>query len=327
MGLQFPAAGTGGGRIKKWGVLFMRVSHKRFLSGLLAVLLLISAAGSALAYRSQKIPADYGVYVYLDNIVVDYIYPNGQRAKAFVSDGVTYLPVRAVAEALGLSVDWNGDTRTVTLTSGESYERKTELPLSEETILSLIADAEKAKDDSFFLNRLRSLLISEIDAREYSIGLESLYLSEQAVYVTLECPDTLYDRLKGSDVSASDLYDDIVEFVAKVSYIAQTASYAMGRNLKANVQMFESRSGDIVAAGNNGAIIYQGFYLHTYIDADYGVKILLDGREIAYTYPNGQKAEAFVSDGVTYLPVRAIAEALGLGVEWVQDYRWVKLST
>lgn len=35
----------------------------------------------------------------------------------FIIDGTTYLPVRALAEALGLKVEWDGTTNTVILSS------------------------------------------------------------------------------------------------------------------------------------------------------------------------------------------------------------------
>lgn len=42
---------------------------------------------------------------------------NGKRIQdGVLDDGVTYMPVRAVAEALGLTVGWDQETKTVTLT-------------------------------------------------------------------------------------------------------------------------------------------------------------------------------------------------------------------
>ena len=35
---------------------------------------------------------------------------------AFIEGGRTYLPVRAIADALGATVAWDGDTATATLT-------------------------------------------------------------------------------------------------------------------------------------------------------------------------------------------------------------------
>ena len=36
----------------------------------------------------------------------------------FLIDGTTYLPLRPISEALGLTTNWDGATNTVTLTSG-----------------------------------------------------------------------------------------------------------------------------------------------------------------------------------------------------------------
>lgn len=64
---------------------------------------------------------DYIEAVYNDiKIVVDgqQITPtdgNGKVIEPFISYGTTYLPVRAVANAFGKEVDWNGETNTVTI--------------------------------------------------------------------------------------------------------------------------------------------------------------------------------------------------------------------
>ena len=41
---------------------------------------------------------------------------NGNVVDPFIVDGTTYLPVRAVAEALGENVDWEGESATVLVT-------------------------------------------------------------------------------------------------------------------------------------------------------------------------------------------------------------------
>jgi hypothetical protein len=41
----------------------------------------------------------------------------GQVVEPFIINGTTYLPIRAVAEALDLTVGWDGETKTITLSS------------------------------------------------------------------------------------------------------------------------------------------------------------------------------------------------------------------
>ena len=37
---------------------------------------------------------------------------------SYIQDDLTYVPLRAVSENLGANVDWNGETGTVTITTG-----------------------------------------------------------------------------------------------------------------------------------------------------------------------------------------------------------------
>lgn len=50
---------------------------------------------------------------------------DGNYVEPFIIDGTTYLPVRAVASAVGLNVDWDGATNTVKLsdTSGDNQTK------------------------------------------------------------------------------------------------------------------------------------------------------------------------------------------------------------
>ena len=53
------------------------------------------------------------------------------------------------------------------------------------------------------------------------------------------------------------------------------------------------------------------------IEANYmNIRIVVDGKEITPTDANGKVVEPFASEGTTYLPVRAIGEALGKEVTW-----------
>ena len=47
-----------------------------------------------------------------------------------------------------------------------------------------------------------------------------------------------------------------------------------------------------------------------------GIRIVLDGRLIIPKDAKGTVLDAFIIDGTTYLPVRALANALGCGVDW-----------
>ena len=47
---------------------------------------------------------------------------NGKSTEPFAIDGTVYVPIRAVSEALGLDVEWDGETNTVKLSTGAVVE-------------------------------------------------------------------------------------------------------------------------------------------------------------------------------------------------------------
>lgn len=88
---------------------------KDILTGAIVATLLLGTIPTAFAKVSDMtIPVSYKNI----KIVID-----GQELKTdkepFIYDGTTYLPVRAVGEAVSKVVGWDGATNTVTLNSGE----------------------------------------------------------------------------------------------------------------------------------------------------------------------------------------------------------------
>lgn len=57
------------------------------------------------------------------------------------------------------------------------------------------------------------------------------------------------------------------------------------------------------------------------------INISLDGKKLALKSADGKTVEPFIIDGTTYLPVRAVGEALGLTVRWNGDSKTVYLSS
>ena len=122
---------------------------------LLALVLMVSAAASGLLTRTQ-LDAYTGVTVVLDGEVIDYTYDNGTKPDAFLVDGVTYLPVRAISEALGLDVEWDGSSATVTLTS--SGELFADLAGTYDELFTVICDP---KYDQIWLDSCAAIVGAE----------------------------------------------------------------------------------------------------------------------------------------------------------------------
>lgn len=87
-----------------------------FLSGVAAAVLAASLTSPALAALAAKTIQVYtGVDIYVDDLKLEPTDANGNPVEAFVHNGTTYLPVRAVSEAVGKTVQWEPKTNSVYL--------------------------------------------------------------------------------------------------------------------------------------------------------------------------------------------------------------------
>lgn len=92
---------------------------KKLISLILVLCLLLSLGISASAASTEKADITYrGIKLVLDGEQFIPCDEGGNTVEPFIMEGTTYLPVRALAQALGLGVGWDGKTSTVILTSG-----------------------------------------------------------------------------------------------------------------------------------------------------------------------------------------------------------------
>jgi len=100
---------------------------KGFIAGVLTTLLLVSSicmAGASVA-KIQKTVEYKNIQVSLDGKKLDLKDAAGNAVEPFMFDGTNYLPARALAEALGLDVAWDGSTNTVVLKTADAKAAKT----------------------------------------------------------------------------------------------------------------------------------------------------------------------------------------------------------
>lgn len=97
---------------------------KEFAKGFVSAFLLMGLIGTAAATTGrQTVEVDYNdIDVQLNGSAVALVDANGKAVEPFAIDGTTYLPVRAVATALGLDVGWVQATTTVTLDTPEDQK-------------------------------------------------------------------------------------------------------------------------------------------------------------------------------------------------------------
>lgn len=96
----------------------MKNQFKGFVTGVLVTLLLVGSIGTAAATVGTKTAQlNYNnIKVTLDGENVNLVDANGNPVEPFIIDGTTYLPIRAISNAFGLNVGWDGATQTVILT-------------------------------------------------------------------------------------------------------------------------------------------------------------------------------------------------------------------
>ena len=96
----------------------MRKQWKGFVAGLAVAVIAFGLGNPAVAALVGKTIEVYtGVNIYIDDVKLNPTDVNGNPVEVFVYNGTTYLPVRAVGEAVGKIVQWEGKTNSVYLGS------------------------------------------------------------------------------------------------------------------------------------------------------------------------------------------------------------------
>lgn len=80
---------------------------RAYLLGVLTTILIFGLVVPALAITGWNITVYPDVKIYIDDVKLNPKDANGNPVEAFIYNGTTYLPVRAISEALGKPVQWN----------------------------------------------------------------------------------------------------------------------------------------------------------------------------------------------------------------------------
>jgi hypothetical protein len=89
-----------------------RAAIKGYVAGIVTMLLL---SGTVLMASPEARQIVFGVGVSIDGVAVDF----DEDMRPFIMDDRTFLPVRAIADIAGFGVDFDLDTNTVLLTTGD----------------------------------------------------------------------------------------------------------------------------------------------------------------------------------------------------------------
>lgn len=94
---------------------------KKRILAIITTLSVITGTAAAATYGIQRtIDVTGSVSVFMDGSELEMADVNGNPVDAFVYDGTTYLPARAISEANGNTVSWDGEEGRVDITSSEN---------------------------------------------------------------------------------------------------------------------------------------------------------------------------------------------------------------
>ena len=175
---------------------------KGFVMGVLVTVLLTSTVALANPVTRDLI---FGVNVAVDGSVLNL----AEDSQAFIMDGRTFLPLRAMSEALGFEIDWNPDTRTASVATA------TAVPLPAPIEIVPITWAE--------------IQAIQVAWGEGLVAISTAYAEgEDYAAIAQEVLDTLYGYVDGPV-----LFKPTVAFEVPFRFTeAAAASYFIGGNIE-----------------------------------------------------------------------------------------------
>lgn len=182
------------------------MKFKDRLQGFIIGLVISIFSIQAFAISTQKtIDVSYNnIKLYVDGNLIMPKDSDGNIVEPFIYNGTTYLPVRSVGEALGKSVDWDGDSQSVYIGGRE----ETKIYLGDQ-IKSYSKSAwvkEFPKDGSVSMGRNiythgLKYELSMLDPQSVYYNLDAKYVSLSGLYGPTD--DASYDR-----TSTINIYGD-----------------------------------------------------------------------------------------------------------------------
>ena len=92
----------------------MKDKLKGIVLGIVIGVMLVPTAFAAIGTVTKNLSYD-DIKISLNGKIIEPKDANGNKIEPFIIEGTTYLPVRAVCDALGLNVEWEATSKTVLL--------------------------------------------------------------------------------------------------------------------------------------------------------------------------------------------------------------------
>lgn len=130
---------------------------RSFLTGILTTLLVLGLTVPALAVATKTIDVSTGVSIYIDDVKLNPTDAAGNPVEPFIYNSTTYLPVRAISEALGKVVQWDGATQSVYIGKHSSDTPAAYLASMDDFSSSGIWETDVLTKDNLGVNHMHSL--------------------------------------------------------------------------------------------------------------------------------------------------------------------------
>ncbi|MGB9860072.1 MAG: stalk domain-containing protein [Moorellaceae bacterium] len=216
--------------------MFKRIVFKKIVwTALLALVLVALAGGVAEANTGPKTLNVYynDIKLNVDGVAIKTL----PAQEPFIVDGVTFVPVRIIAEALNFNVDWQPDTRSVVITSKTPSEvtnliqlvqkKDEEIQSLKQQIEQLKQQLETAQTTTTDLSDLEDDLQDEYDSIG-DVDIDSLDLQGDKdsvtvkIWVDLDEYEDEWADLSNSEIKnwVDDLVDDIQSALSQSTEIS-----------------------------------------------------------------------------------------------------------
>lgn len=166
-----------------------------FLPGFVSALLILTFAVPAFAaYQKQATLSYDNIKITVDGKAITPTDATGKAVEPFILEGTTYLPVRAVGNALGMSVYWDKDTSTAALTSvGSNTENDAEKTVRLLGFYKILSEGSDYLEDSFGVLSTQTG-VNQITSMSNSAGLPAATAFKQNI---LDCKSLIEDHYSG----------------------------------------------------------------------------------------------------------------------------------
>ncbi len=275
---------------------------KKLLKAIICCALVIVLGTSSLAFA-----ATYKAIVPTFDVLV-----GGERfysePPVVVIDGTTYLPLRALGDALGVYVEWNQELGQVEVSTTKEVSKKTPALPDGYDKFDDVPDFGKITKTELIMSESTATDFGYVTSFGYSVSEEKL---SDVIYSYMEVVSSVgfiqyfYDNSEG--------YESMLLFNTETGRMINLVLH--GTSMV--VSVFEQKhTFEEWEALNEGASLPQKKY-----DAvDAGFKVYVDGKEFV-----SEKLPVVVDDR-TYLPLKAMGNLLGVSVQWNEEIGRVEVT-